>query len=103
MEVKRQKLDENLKVIERKLEVVLQPVKPRPAFVSDLRQRLNEEMDRRQKKAKVKKGLLVAGSVVGGILMIVAIIRSLTSWREIAHTIDGWFSKQKKEHQAASA
>ena len=103
MDTKQLKLNDSLKVIERKLEAVLQPVEPRPAFVSDLRQRFNEEMVRRQKKAKVKKSLLVAGSVVGGILMIVAIIRSLTSWREIARIIDGWLSKQKKEHQTASA
>ncbi|OQY36207.1 MAG: hypothetical protein B6I38_00200 [Anaerolineaceae bacterium 4572_5.1] len=103
MEEKQRHLNDGLKKIELKLETALQPLKIRSAFVSDLRQRLEAEMAQRRKKAKMKKALLVAGSVVGGGLMVVAIIRSLTSWREIAHTIDGWLPKQGEEHQAISA
>ncbi|MEA2008007.1 MAG: hypothetical protein U9O54_02720 [Chloroflexota bacterium] len=103
MEEKQRNLNDGLKKIETKLETALQPLKIRSAFVNDLRQRLGEEMAQRRKKAKVKKVLLVAGSMVGGGLMVVAIIRSLTSWREIAKTIDEWASKQKREHQAISA
>ncbi len=103
MQEKQLNLKNGLSIIETKLEAVLQPVTLRPAFVLNLRQRLDEEMAQRRKKAKVKKGLLVAGSVVGGVLMIVAIIRSLTSWREIAQTIEEWFSRQKKGQQAVSA
>ncbi|MBS1250738.1 MAG: hypothetical protein MAG431_02333 [Chloroflexi bacterium] len=103
MQEKQRNLNEDLKKIETKLEAVLQPISPRPAFVLSLRQRLDEEIAQRQKKAKVKKGLLVAGGIIGGVLMVVALIRSLTSWDEFTHTIKGWFMGQKKEHQAVSA
>ncbi len=93
----------NLKPIETKLEGILYPVTPRPAFVLALRQRLDEEMAQRIKKAKMKQGLLVVGGLVGGILMIVTVIRSLTSWPEFTKTIDEWFSKPKKGHQLVSA
>ena len=96
-------LNDGLEVIETKLEAVFQPIKPRLSFVSDLRQLLDEEMAKRQKKAKVKKGLLVAGSVVGGVLMVAAIIRSLASWREIVQAIEEWISRQKQGQQAVSA
>ena len=94
---------ERLNIIETKLETVLKPVTPRPSFVDDLQCQLHEEMAKQRKKAKMKKGLLVAGGVVGGVLMVVAIIRSILSWRDMIESVSEWFMKQKKEHQAVSA
>lgn len=94
---------QNLKVIENRLMSALHPVKIRPAFVDDLRQRLEEEMIERRKKEKVKKALLVTGSVVGGLVMVVAIIRSLTSWREIVKIVEEWVLRQKRGQQTISA
>lgn len=93
----------NLKSIETKLEGVLHPVTPRPAFVLALRQRLDEEMAQRIKKVKMKQRLLVVGGLVGGILMIVTVIRSLISWSEFTKALDEWLSKPKKGQQLVSA
>jgi hypothetical protein len=95
-------MNRSLRGVEKKLESAFQPVEPNPAFVSDLRLRIEKAVEHRVRIKKVKKGLWIAGGVVGALVMIVTIIRSLTSWEEIAQSVSNVFSKEDREHQTAS-
>lgn len=95
-------MSRSLKVVDKKLRATLRPVDPDPGFVSDLKFQLAEAMDRRKRASKVKKGILVAGGVVGVILMIVTIIRTLTSWDELAGAVSKLLSRKDRERQTAS-
>ncbi len=95
-------MNRNLRRVEKKLESALQPVEPNPAFVSDLRLRIEKAGEHRVRIKKVKKGLWIAGGVVGALVMIVTIIRSLTSWDELVGNISNFFSKKDRKHQTAS-
>lgn len=95
-------MDRTLRKVDRKLGANLQRVKPDPAFVSELRIQLDEAMDRKIRVSKVKKGILVAGGVVGAVVMIVTIIRSLTSWNELTQAVSKLLSRKERERQTAS-
>lgn len=97
-----EKLNRSLRNVEQKLAAALQPVKPDPAFVSNLRLRIEKAGQHRVRVKKVKKGLLVAGGVVGVVVMVITIIRSLTSWERVSQSISNFFSKEDREHQTAS-
>lgn len=103
MENKKLTSRNDLKRIEARLQETLRPVTPRRAFVQGLQRRLDEEMEQLEKKDKFKKGLLVAGGAFGGVLMVVALIRSLTSWKKLMETMSAWYARQQKKRQAASA
>lgn len=97
------KTERKLKRIETKLQSALQPVEPRADFVADLHNRLMIEMENKTKTRKVKKGLLVAGGIVGGTVMLVTIIRTLTSWDEFTDSLSQFINRNKKEQQIVSA
>lgn len=97
------KTERKLKRIENKLQSSLQPVEPRADFVEDLHNRLMMEMEQKTKTRKVKKGLLVAGGIVGGTVMVVTIIRTLTSWEEFTDSLSQFINRNKKEQQIVSA
>jgi len=97
------KMTRDLIKIERRLKVVLQPVTPRMDFVTELRSKLDEEMIKRTKTKKVQTGLLVAGGIVSLAVMVVTIIRSLTSWPEKVKSISKNLPKLRKRQQIASA
>jgi hypothetical protein len=92
----------DLKKIERQLERSLQPVKPPAMFVKELRGRLDAEMLKKQKSKKVKVGLLIAGGVVGGVALLITLIRSLTSWDQLSAAVSRVIPRIKKREQAAS-
>lgn len=97
------KTERKLKRIETKLQSALQPVDPRADFVADLQNRLMIEMEHKNKTRKVKKGLLVAGGIVGGVVMLVTIIRTLTSWEEFTDSLSQFLNQNKKGQQVVSA
>lgn len=99
---KEEKMSRSLRKVEKKLQTALQPVEPDQGFAADLRFQLDQAMEKRNRASKVKKGILVAGGVVGVIVMLVTIIRSLTSWEEMAETVSRLLSKKEREHQTAS-
>ncbi len=82
-----QKLPRELKRIESRLQQALQPIKPPAAFVQDLRGRLDQEMTKKQKSRKVTSGLLIAGGVLGVAALLIAVIRTLTSWEKMGESI----------------
>ena len=95
-------LSKDLLRIESRLEEVFRPISLRPAFVGDLRLRLDQEMERKIKNKRVKNGLLVAGGVVGLAVMVITLIRSLTTWPSKIQSITKNISKLRKREQAAS-
>ena len=97
------KEEKRLKKIEARLEREMQPVTPQSAFVAQLGKQLREEMARKTKAKKVRKGILVAGGIVGGLVMAVTLIRTLTSWDGFVEFLSGMFSRRKEKHQTASA
>ena len=100
--VKVQKLSRDLLKIESKLKKALQPIKPPAMFVSDLRLQLDQEMVKKNKAKKVRTGLLVAGGVVGAAVMIITLIRSLTSLPKVIKSIAKSLPRFKKGEPAAT-
>jgi hypothetical protein len=94
------KLPKDLMRIEKQLNAVLKPVQPRMDFVQDLRGQLDLEMAQKMKSKKVKTGLLVAGGIVGAVVMIVTVIRTIISWPSAIQSIA---EKLGKREQAISA
>ncbi|MFO8036955.1 MAG: hypothetical protein R6U57_10055 [Anaerolineales bacterium] len=99
---KEEKLTRSLRNVEKKLAAALQPVEPNPTFISNLRLQIEEAGQHRARIKKVKKGILVAGGIVGILVMIITIIRSLTSWEKVTQSISKLISKEDREHQTAS-
>jgi tetrahydromethanopterin S-methyltransferase subunit A len=100
--VKEQKLTKDLLKIENRLKDVLQPISPPAVFVTDLRSRLDQEMVKKTTSKKVKTGLLVAGGIVGIVVMLITLIRSLISLPGVIKSIVEKFPRLKKREQAAS-
>jgi hypothetical protein len=95
-------LSKDLLRIESRLKEVFRPISLRPAFVEDLRLRLDQEMERKIKNKRVKNGLLVAGGVVGLAVMVITLIRSLTTWPSKIQSITKNISKLRNREQIAS-
>lgn len=95
-------LGKDLRKIESKLQDALQPINPPAAFVSDLRERLDQEMVKKIKARKVRKGLLVAGGVLGLVALIITLIHKLTSWEKLSGSVSKYLPKFRKREQAAS-
>ena len=99
---KQNRLSKDLMRIEGQLQEVLQPISPRTAFVGDLRSRLDQAMIKKIKTKKVRVGILVVGGIVGLVVMVISIIRSLTDRNNIFQSISKGFARLRKREQAAS-
>ena len=97
------KEEKTLQEMEDRLAQEMQPVTPRPAFVTQLGDQLRVEMERKSKFKQVRKGILVAGGILGGLVMIATLIKTLTSWDGFTDFMSGIVSRQKEKHQTASA
>ncbi len=95
-------LSKDLLKIEGRLQEVFQPISPRSAFVEELRQRLDQEMVKKTKSKKVKNGLLVAGGIVGLVVMVITLIRSLTSLPSTFKSISKNLTRLREREQVAS-
>lgn len=96
------KLTKDLRNIENRLHEALQPIKPPAVFVSELRERLDQEMVKKMKTKKVRNRLLVAGGVLGIAALIITVIHKITSWDKLAASITRYLPKFRKREQAAS-
>jgi hypothetical protein len=96
-------LSKDLLAIENQIRQVIEPIRPSAAFVADLRQRLDQQMLKKSKTKRVKAGLLIAGGIVGIVVMIITLIRSLMSLPGVVKSIAKNFPRIKKREQAASA
>ena len=93
-------LPKDLLRIEKQLKAVLKPVQPRMDFVDGLRAELDLEMAQKMKSKKVRTGILVAGGIVGAVVMIITVIRTIMSWPSAIQSIA---EKLRKREQAISA
>ena len=96
------KMTRDLVKIESRLKDVLKPVTPDLGFVTELRSRLDEEMNKRAKAKKVQTGLLVAGGIVSLAVMVISIIRSIASLGEIIQGLGKSLPRLRKREQAVS-
>ncbi len=101
------RLKEDLQHLEQQLAVILQPVSPRPGFVRDLRKAL---MAREIQPATSKwnlqmldKRLLVAGGVLGGVLMLLTSIRGIISLISVVGLLIQWFTRNSQRRQTTPA
>jgi hypothetical protein len=84
------------------LKEILKPVKPPGDFVLELRSRLDEEMARKIKAKKVQTGLLVAGGIISLAVMVITIIRSITTWDKTIENLGKSLPKLRKREAAIS-
>ena len=96
---RKETLPRDLLKVEKRLKKALQPVQPNMAFVEDLRVQLDQEMLNKIKTKKVRTGLLVAGGIVGAVVMVITVIRSIMNWPNVIQAIG---EKFRKSEQAAS-
>ena len=97
------KMTKDLLRIESRLNDIFKPVTPRADFVTELQDKLDQEMVKRMKSKKVQTGLLVAGGVVSLAVMVITIIRSLTAWPGIIQGISKNMPKMRKRQQVVTA
>ena len=97
------KMTKDLLRIESRLNDIFKPVTPRADFVTELQDKLDQEMGKRMKSKKVQTGLLVAGGIVSLAVMVITIIRSLTAWPGIIQGISKNMPKMRKRQQVVTA
>ncbi|MCJ7735345.1 MAG: hypothetical protein MUP11_12460 [Anaerolineales bacterium] len=95
-------LSKDLLRVENRLREVLEPIRPRHEFVQELRSRLDQEMVKKVKNKKMQTGLLVAGGIVGLAVMVISLIRSLTTWDKKFQNITKSLPKIRKREPVAS-
>jgi len=74
--------DVELEFLEKRLRSTLRPIAPRPGFVSSLGTRLltgDFQSRPSQSTQKVSNVLLVAGGIIGSVVMVIASIRGILS------------------------
>lgn len=86
-----QRQERNLAPIEGRLQVALQPVKPRPEYVEDLRLQLVRQLPAPQASPEKHEWNLVwiAASLLSGTFLIVLIIRAVIALFNWLHLIGG--------------
>ena len=93
-------LSKDLAEMDQLLAETFSPVQPREDFVSQLRNQLEAAFDKKRKTRKVTKGILVAGGILGGGLMIFTLIRTLTgedgALQKIGNTITRVLKKREQ-------
>jgi hypothetical protein len=95
-------LPRDLQRIEKRLQAVLQPVRPPADFVHQLRMQLESEMDRKTASKKVQTGLLVAGGLVSLVVLVVTVIRTIITWPTALESLTRKMPKLRKREGAAS-
>jgi len=101
-----QKLNQDLKSLEMQLAATFRRVTPRPEFVIDLRSRLvTREIQSVSAllPQKVSSGLLVAGGIIGSLLMVITGIRGLVSLVGVVGLVVQFFNRNVQRRQLAPA
>ena len=100
---RRKKRDIEQEKMEKKLEATLIRIEPRQKFVRDLRSRLLTRFDAHapepvtQQEEEISPGWLVAGGVVGTVLMLIMSVRGLLSIAGLIGLLIRYFSHRKQE------
>jgi hypothetical protein len=104
---KRKKQNYEIEEMEERLDVVLCPVEPRREFVGDLRQRLMarfavEVSDSAEEAERESSNRwLLAGGVVGTVLMLITSIRGLLSIAGLIGLLIHYFNQEHKQGPAS--
>ena len=104
---KRKKQNQELERMEEKLDAVLCPIEPRREFVDDLRERLMarfavEVTDSAGEAAREGSNRwLLAGGVVGTVLMLITSIRGLLSIAGLIGLLIHYFNQEHKQGPAS--
>lgn len=99
---KRKKQRQELEEIEEKLDAVLCPVEPRQEFVGDLRERLMSRFavevadSAEDAERESSTGWLLAGGVIGTVLMLITSIRGLLSIAGLVGLLIQYFNQRKQ-------
>jgi len=100
------RLKEDLQQLEQQLAEILKPVSPRSEFVHDLHKSLlaREIRPSASKQAQMlDRRLLVAGGVLGSVLLIITGIRGLISLISVVGLLIQWFSRNSQRRQTTPA
>ena len=101
-----QNLDQDLKALETQLAATFRWMTPRPEFVSDLRSRLATREIQPVSALlpqKVSSSLLVAGGILGSLLMVITGIRGLISLVGVVGLVFQFFNRNAQRRQLAPA
>ena len=99
-------IDEEIHLLENRLEEIFQPVIPRAEFIDDLRHRLQTReivVSPGTLPKKVSSGLLVAGGILGSVLMIITGIRGVISMVSVVRLVIEYFNRDTQKQQATPA
>ena len=99
-------MEYDLRKLEIQLMATLQPVSPRPEFVHGLRTRLAAKeigIGSRILSKKISNNLLVAGGVVGSVIMIATSIKGLISLISVIGFIVRFITRESQRHQTSPA
>lgn len=97
-------LEQDLRRLELNLMATLQPIAPRTEFVHELRARLAEkEFGPKLFSRKIPNHLLIAGGVVGTVIMIATSIKGLISLIGVIGIVFRFFTRESRRHQASPA
>jgi hypothetical protein len=97
-------LEQDLRRLEMNLMATLRPISPRTEFVHGLRARLAEkEIGPKIFSWKFSNHLLVAGGVVGTIIMIATSIKGLISLIGMIGFVFRFLNRESRRHQATPA
>lgn len=99
-------IDQELKVLETKLKKYLQPVPPRSEFVSDLFVKMMSSDIHVPKKflgMPISNKLLIAGGIVGSLLMLITSIRSLLSLLGFLGLLIHYLQRNSRRQQTTPA
>jgi len=104
---KRKKQNQELEQMEEKLDAVLCPIEPRREFVDDLRERLMARFavevtdSAGEAEREGSNGWLLAGGVVGTVLMLITSIRGLLSIAGLIGLLIHYLNQQQKQGPAS--
>jgi hypothetical protein len=98
--------DAKLELLEQQLSAVLHPIDPRPEFVSNLRFRLRTREIQAAPALlprNLSSGLLVAGGVLGSLVMLITSIRGILSLISVISLVFQYFNRNPHNHPATPA
>lgn len=103
---KNSEVDQELKVLEMKLKDYLQPVSPRSEFISDLFLKIlssDFQIPRKFQPVPLSNKLLIAGGIVGSLLMLITSIRGLISLFGFVGLLIHYLQRNSRKQQTTPA
>ena len=99
-------LEHDFRKLEMQLKATLRPVSPRSEFVNDLRVRLSDREIKIGPKIlsmKISNSLLVAGGIIGSVIMILTSIKGLISLIGMIGIVFRFITRESQRRQTSPA